>query len=381
MKHFFTIEGRDQKTVLLYRFHLMVIFINLIAVIIDFISQRYNNVILELIIVAVLSVNVWFLYSKGHTEKVAYVFLATLSIALLTIIHINHFATMSIVFILLLPLMTLLFIRFKYSMIIELLLFIIIGILLYIEYLNNPSNPITQNPKALFTLAYTAIIIYVFGLLYHLSIQHTFIELDEANRQKELLLKEVHHRVKNNLNVIASIVGLQANTLSGREQDELLKSKSRIESIASVHEMLYRSDDLSSIDFYAYTKHLSDLMLNMLVENKNIHINIKADGLQIPLKIMIQLGMIINELLTNSIKYAFHKKSGEINIQLTYNNGNYTFLYSDNGIGVENPEKLFTGNTLGIKIVKIASKQLGSKIELSSPKGLQYKIRFPDERA
>lgn len=254
------------------------------------------------------------------------------------------------------------------------------GILLYIEYLNNPSNPIVQNPQALFTLAYTAIIIYLFGLLYHLSIQHTFTELDDANRQKELLLKEVHHRVKNNLNVIASIVGLQANTLSGREQEELLKSKSRIESIASVHEMLYRSDDLSNIDFYAYTKQISDLMLNMLVENKDISIRIQADGLQIPLKMMIQLGMIMNELLTNSIKYAFLNESGEIDIQLTHNSGYYTFIYSDNGTGLENPEKLFKGNTLGIKIVKIASKQLGSDIELSSPKGLQYKIRFPDER-
>ena len=380
MKHFFTIEGRDQKTILLYRFHLMVIFINLIAVFIDFISHRYGNVVIELITVVLLSGNVWFLHAKGETEKVAYLFLATLSVALLTLIHINHFATMSVVFILLIPLMTLLFIRFKYSLIIEFMLFIIIGILLYIEYLNNPGNPITQNPKALFTLAYTAIIIYIFGLLYHLSIQHTFTELDEANHQKELLLKEVHHRVKNNLNVIASIVGLQANTLSGREQDELLKSKSRIESIASVHEMLYRSDDLSSIDFYEYTRQISDLMLNMLVENRKIQVNIKANGLQIPLKIMIQLGMIINELLTNSVKYAFPQKSGEINIQLEYNDGYYTFIYSDNGIGVETPEKLFTGNTLGIKIVKIASKQLGGDVQLSSNEGLQYQIRFPDER-
>jgi len=366
----------NHKVVLLYRFHVVLILVNLIAVLIDTFMQRYGNVLIELAVIIILFFSLLYLRKFGKVKASAHIFIATVSLALFVLIYINHFATMSIVFILLLPLTTLLFLELKESLIITALLFIAMAFLLYIEYLNNPANPLTQNAQAMFNLTYTAVIIYIFGLLYHFSILRTFKELDEANHQKALLLKEVHHRVKNNLNVIASIIGLQENRLEGKEKEELLKSKSRIESIALVHEMLYRHENFESIDFNAYMHRLSDLLLGMYASDKNISINIKSDVRNMSLDVMVQLGIMVNELLTNSIKYAFEKEEGKITIELKLDEENYIFTYSDNGIGHDRPEALLKSKSLGIKLIHLTAKQLKGNVKISSPKGLKYEIRF-----
>jgi two-component sensor histidine kinase len=370
------LKHTDPKTVLLYRFHITVIFVNLIAFIIDISSKRYENAIIELSVVLLMSLNLFYLRRYSKVEKSSYIFLTIISIALFTLIYINHFATMSVVFVLLLPLTTLLFIRFKYSLLIEILLFCIMAVLLYLEYIYNPANPLVQNPQALFNLAYTAIIIFVFGLLYHFSIVKTFDELDASNRQKEMLLSEVHHRVKNNLNVIASIIGLQANSLHKDEKEQLLKSKFRIESMAIVHEMLYKSDDLENIDFYSYTKRLCDLQLGM--SPKDISLNIVASKEQMSLEVMLQLGIIINELLTNSIKYAFEGEKGSISIELQHNE-KYKFTYSDNGVAHKNPQELLKSKSLGIKLIHLAARQLNATVRLTNQNGLHYEIEFENE--
>ncbi len=338
--------------------------------------QRYGNVCIELTTMVILFFSLLYLRSAEKIQLSAHIFIATVSIALFILIYINHFATMSVVFILLLPLTTLLFLELKESLIITALLFLAMSLLLYVEYLNNPSNPLTQNAQALFNLAYTAIIIYIFGLLYHFSILRTFKELDSANHQKALLLKEVHHRVKNNLNVIASIIGLQENRLEGKEKEEFLKSKSRIESIALVHEMLYRDENFESIDFDAYMHRLSDLILGMYASDKNIHINIQSDTKKISLNVMVQLGIMVNELLTNSVKYAFPKGEGSITIGLRREEEEHLLIYSDNGIGNPSPEDLLKSNSLGMKLIYLTARQLKGSVELSSPQGLKYEIRF-----
>jgi len=366
----------DHKIVLLYRFHVAVMLLNVIAVFIDTFSKRYNNVLIELSTVFILFFSLLYLRNTAKIKLSAHIFIATVSTALFLLIYINHFATMSIVFILLLPLATLLFLELKESLLITFFLFIAMTLLLYIESLNNPGNPLTQSAQAMFNLAYTAIMVYIFGLLYHFSILKTFKELDSANHQKALLLKEVHHRVKNNLNIISSIIGLQENRLAGTEKEELLKSKSRIESIALVHEMLYRDENFESIAFESYMHRLSDLLLGMYASDKNIQIAIKSDIKNLSLNVMVQLGIMVNELLTNSIKYAFPKEEGKITIELKHDEEAYVFIYSDNGIGDPSPKDLLKSKSLGIKLIYLTAKQLNGEIDISSPEGLKYKMRF-----
>lgn len=370
------IKHSNHKLVLLYRFHIIVILINIFAIVIDTFSQKYNNVFIELFVVCILFFNLLYIHKGVKLKKAAYVFIITISTSLFTLIYINHFATMSVVFILLLPLTTLLFLELKESLFMSLFLFLIMALLLYLEYLNNPNNLLAQNSTALFNLAYTAVIIYIFGLLYHFSILKTFNELDASNHQKALLLKEVHHRVKNNLNVIASIIGLQESTLEGKEKEELLKSKSRIESIAIVHEMLYKHENFESIDFEVYMNRLSSLLLDMYASEQNIQVHIKSDIKNMSLNVMVQLGIMINELFTNSIKYAFVENEGDINIELQHNEDDYILTYSDNGIGHPSPEVLLNSKSLGIKLIHLTARQLKGSVEISSSKGLKYEIRF-----
>ena len=376
LSQLFDLEHRDTKTVLLYRFHMVAIMINILAIVIDSYLQRYTNALIEATVVVLLLVSLWYLYRFDRVKISAYFFIVSISLALFTLIYTNHFATMSVVFILLLPLTTLIFLTLKESLLLTLLYFVISASLLYLEHLNNPANPLAHNFQALFNLAYTAVIIYVFGLLYHFTILRTFKELDDSNQQKALLLKEVHHRVKNNLNMIAAIVGLHSNTLEGKEHDEMLKTQNRIESIAIVHEMLYKHDNFAQINFKRYMEQLSQLLLTTYAVNKEIKVHIESNTEVMPLETMVQLGIMVNEFITNSIKYAFPEHHGEIDISLTQIEGKYSFVYKDNGIGHEAPESLLKNKSLGIKLINLTAKQLKGNVRTSSANGLKFEVGF-----
>lgn len=366
----------DPKIVLLYRFHLVVILINVLAFIIDTFSKRYLNSMIELCVIIVLAINLIYLYRQKNLRWASFSFIIAMSLALFLLIYLNHFATMSVVFVLLLPLTTLVFLELKESMFMTVVLFVLMAIILYLEKVYNPQNLLAQNFTAMYNLAYTAVIIYVFGLLYHFSILRTFSDLDTSNHQKALLLKEVHHRVKNNLNVIASIIGLQETTLEGKAKIELNKSKSRIESIALVHEMLYKHENFDSINFEVYIERLSKLLLEMYASDTNISMHIKSDIQTMPLEIMVQLGIMIHELLTNSIKYAFSEDNGNIYIRLEALKKTYTLIYEDDGVGHPNPKEISDKSSLGLKLIFLTVKQLKGSLEISSEKGLKYMIRF-----
>lgn len=370
------INHDNHKVVLLYRLHILVIIINIFAICMDTYNQKYTNVGIEVLSFLTLVLNTFFLRYGSKLVFSAYRFIAIVSSLLFTLIYINHFATMSLIFILLLPLTTLLFFSIKETLLMSFVLLCSLAILLYIDSLHTTTNIFAQNPMALFNLFYTLIIIYGFGLLYHLYILKTFKELEYSNRQKALLLKEVHHRVKNNLNVIASIIGLQESTLEGKAKEELIKSKSRIESIALVHEMLYRHDDFENIDFKIYIQRLSGLLLSMYVEKPKIRIDIKSTVKTLPLNVMVQLGIMINECVTNSIKYAFPSNKGSIEIKLVKDENIYVLSYEDNGRGHPSPKNLLKSPSLGLKLIHLTVKQLKGTVCISSPKGLKYDIRF-----
>lgn len=362
---------------LLYRFHLLVIFINLVAFCIDIFQKDYTNSLIEIASVLLLGANILFLQKKHRVKQSAYIFLFITSLALFSLIYMNHFATMSVVFVLLLPLTTLVFLKLKETLVVMGIYILAFSSILYMEHLTNPKNPLLANPNALFNLAYTLIIIYLFGIFYHLFIMKTFDELDSANKQKTMLLGEVHHRVKNNLNVIASILGLQAFSLNEKEKTPLLDTKTRIEAMGMVHEMLYKTDDVQNVNVKTYIKNLSSPLLN-LYDKKGVHVDIKTDDIRLPLQIMFQLGIIINELFTNSLKYAFDKNSGDIHVNLKKENENYILTYKDSGKGIENMNTLNKSKSLGYKLITLGIKQLQGSLTITHTKPLTYKMEFPN---
>jgi two-component sensor histidine kinase len=114
----------------------------------------------------------------------------------------------------------------------------------------------------------------------------------------------------------------------------------------------------------------------MYAKNQTVAVKIHAFKEHMPLEIMMQLGIIANELVTNSIKYAFEEQKGTITIELHHHGDNFTFVYYDEGIGSKEPEKLLQSKSLGIKLIHLATRQLHGTVKLSSPKGLRYDIEF-----
>ena len=200
-------------------------------------------------------------------------------------------------------------------------------------------------------------------------------DLSKALREKELLLKEVHHRVKNNLQIILSIIRLQANKSSSAETKEMFKSlENRINAISKTYDMLVLNDLIEKVDMKKYISVLTNDLKNSLhgFINSDVKVNIKTN-LSLPLRQAVYLGIIINELVTNSYKYAFDKE-GEITIKLYEEGEDYVLIVEDNGKGFDIDKK---SSSLGLKIIDILIKQqLEGSIEIQSKPSAKYIIKF-----
>lgn len=206
-------------------------------------------------------------------------------------------------------------------------------------------------------------------------------ELENSLQQVNTLLKEVHHRVKNNLQIISSLLNLQSNEESNPEIKEvLLKSKNRILSIALIHQNLYGSKNLSSIKARDFSEQLVANIKNSIEQNASkitTNINVSKD-LLFNMDVMTPLGLIINELLTNSYKYAFSKNAeGSINISINSLGINqYVLEYSDTGAGLPENIDFKNAETLGLGLIKILSEQLNGTVEYTRDPKSKFSIEF-----
>ncbi|MBC7089263.1 MAG: PAS domain S-box protein [Methanobacteriales archaeon] len=203
-------------------------------------------------------------------------------------------------------------------------------------------------------------------------------KIKESLKEKETLLREIHHRVKNNLQIISSLLNLQFNKIKGEEVHRLLKeSQGRIQAMTMIHEHLYQSETLTHINFKEYTKRIID---NIFLSYKaKIKKKLEIQDIKLDIDTAIPLGLIINELITNSIKYAFPTGEGTITIKLTTNDDNIELIVADDGIGLPESIDLEKTETLGLKLVNILTKQIDGKITLKTGQGTQFKIIFKDK--
>ena len=202
--------------------------------------------------------------------------------------------------------------------------------------------------------------------------------------EKEVLLKEVHHRVKNNLQVISSLFNLQLGYVRDKYDIEMFKeSQDRVRSMALIHEKLYQSEDLARIDFAEYTRKLTtSLFHSYAVYPETITLEIKADDVFLCIDNAVPCGLIINELVSNSLKYAFPGgKKGEIRVELRSDKnphaGNkFTLMVSDNGAGFPKDLDFRNTETLGLQLVMTLVKQIKGTIELDRDGKTEFKITF-----
>ena len=203
--------------------------------------------------------------------------------------------------------------------------------------------------------------------------------LQKALDEKAILFKEVHHRVKNNLQIISSLLNLQSSTLNDPiALDAFEKSKGRINSMALIHNKLFETDNVSDIDFGEYVDQLTTEISSSYsdAKTKTVECKIEANGLRLDIDTSINLGLIITELITNSYKHAFDKGHGVICISLEKIEDNLKLSVCDNGKGLPQDFNTNDSSSLGMEIIKSLTEQLDGTLTIYSNKGAHFEIIF-----
>ncbi len=220
-------------------------------------------------------------------------------------------------------------------------------------------------------------------ILYDISERKAMEEqLKKSLHDKEMLVKEIHHRVKNNLMVISSLLNLESHLIKDQEaRDVFRESQNRANSMALIHERLYRSTDLKSIDFGDYIRSLSlELFHTYVLDPSKVNLQINVENVMIDINTAVPLGLIVNELITNSMKYAFPAgKSGEIRVSFTQTDVNYILRVKDNGVGIPEDLDIDHMNSLGFQLVNSLTDQIDGEIELNRENGTDFKITFQEK--
>jgi two-component system, sensor histidine kinase PdtaS len=213
------------------------------------------------------------------------------------------------------------------------------------------------------------------------ALNATQASLVARNAENELLLKEIHHRVKNNLEVVSSLLALQSNQLDDPNTKEaMLASQNRVHSIGIVHQKLYQGENLGAIEMKDYFINLSESILDSFGAHKRVQVECAMNTLNVDIDTAVPLGLIVNELLTNTIKYAFPDgRSGKVQIKLEQAaNGNLQMLVSDNGVGKSGT---INGTGFGGQLIYLLTQQLGGTIKEENNNGTHISFEFKSTRA
>ena len=209
------------------------------------------------------------------------------------------------------------------------------------------------------------------------------VRIKASLEEKEVLLKEIHHRVKNNLQIVSSLLQLQASYIKDADALNIFEeSRDRIKSMALIHEQLYQSNDLAQIDFPEYLRSLLNMVMSAHRTNRTrVETKLHVDPVQLDLDTAIPVGLITNELVTNSLKYAFAGRTvGEIGVRLTSSKeGDFVLIISDNGVGLPEKFNFDKASSLGLRLVRILTKQMRARLEISNGMGTEFRVYFKSQ--
>lgn len=212
--------------------------------------------------------------------------------------------------------------------------------------------------------------------------KHAEERIKSSLHEKEILLKEIHHRVKNNLQIIASLLYLQAQQIDAPRLIEFFhESQNRINSMAFVHEMLYQSDDYSRVDFGLYVRNLAtSLLTSYCTDQRQVTLEFAVTDVVMSIDLAIPCGLIVNEIISNALKHAFPAgRPGKIRIGVEQQpEGRYTLELSDDGVGLP-PGAWAQTATLGLRLIDRLIRQIDGTLELRSDLGTSYCITFPKD--
>jgi two-component sensor histidine kinase len=209
-------------------------------------------------------------------------------------------------------------------------------------------------------------------------------QLQRSLREKDVLLREIHHRVKNNMQIVDSLLYLQARSIRNHvgpvALDAFTKSQARIKSMAAIHERLYCTRDLSGIDCADYLNELVPELIDFYGSSKRIAIRIESDPLYLPIDQAIPCGLIVNELVTNCLKHAFPDgRTGTVNISLDdFGNGRRRLCVTDDGVGISAGDESDRPDAMGLRLVRDLARQLEGAVSIEAGQGTRVCIVFPE---
>ncbi|CAG5077314.1 tetratricopeptide repeat-containing sensor histidine kinase [Parvicella tangerina] len=203
-------------------------------------------------------------------------------------------------------------------------------------------------------------------------------KLSLSLEERNLLLKEIHHRVKNNLQIINSLLNLQKNRGNNLNPGEIItQTQDRIYSMAVIHEKLYQSDNFANIDIKEYVETLIEhFKISQNFKSKGINLNYEIENFALSLDALIPIGLILNETITNSAKYAFDSDGGNITIEIKQCNDGYILNYQDDGKGLPKDFDISKTKSLGMKLIQGFTKQLNGTLSYKNSNGLKLFFTF-----
>ncbi len=375
------LQNHTKKEILVAGFYLFFLLIITLAMFLDFLIGNRKDAAIELVFIVVT------LLSLLYNRYVKNIDIALNSIVLIAtiltyVLLISNDFQMAI-FHIIMPLAFFLLYDLKRSLLYFWIHQMIVTALYIYAYYHYGSAAFAYSASDIVAIIMASLIILFIGIFYHLGVENSYRQLERSNAHNSVLLKEIHHRVKNNLNIIASILGLQMmNIKKGVAKDAytvLKENQLRIQAIAMIHEALYRSDYLDSIDFTKYTRALTELINQAY--GKEIYVDISSDRHCFAIETMFRLGVILNELFTNSIKYAFtgDESKDQVTIALHREDHRYRLVYHERDHHHIDIDTIKNSRTLGMKLIHLTLQEMHGTMDISNDNGLKVVIQFVSE--
>jgi two-component sensor histidine kinase len=363
----------DYKRRFLYGAYVVIIGLAFLATGFDFMLGSRVDAGIDVVYGVVTLLAYRFVFVAGNIVRAAVV-LFWISVAMELVYLAAHRVDFNIIFAILIPIIA--FIALPRKLFVLNLAFfyaILISFLGY-YYVMDADNLFLHTPAYLISYAVAHLFLIAYGVFYSLTIEASITQLKEANRMQTLLLREVHHRVKNNLNLVASILGLQVEDLDDEAmRDFMLQNQRRIESMALLHEVIYTKNDFSTMDMQSYVERLTaHIVRNTPCEHLEIRKQIVP--IKVPIDSLIYLGIMINEMLTNSIKHK-NQPALEVTIEFAPTPEGYRFGYCDtNRVDTDNLRQGF-----GFSLIVLAAHYFGSEVVTTNTGNFCYNIPLNDQ--
>jgi len=374
----YLIKGKNlpHKNIFVYGAYLTIIILVGVITIID-ILRGSTDAYFDFFYVLFTYLSFRYLCKKSNNVELAGVVLFWISAIFEFFFIFSNKADFDLIFTILVPIIAFISMKSK-RLIVNIALYYValIAILSYF-YLNHPNHFILHNLKFLLSYVYAHIFIIAYGFFYYFSISESVSKLENLNKQNTLLLKEVHHRVKNNLNIISSILGLKEINIEDKDAKEALhSSRKRIESMAILHEILYKKSNQNSLSLKEYLDKLITQIINSESSKERINFKLSINDVKMSISNLIQFGIMINELVTNSIKYANSPKEiTTINITFQKLNRGYKLIYCDNAVDID-LDKLKSG--FGYKLIELSIAHFEGNFMVDTNGGLCYFISLKE---